>query len=136
MRKIIRIILGSFLGIAFIIIGISTYINNNEEAKNAITIEATITKIEENYRAASGQEPYYQYDLYVDYTFDNVEYNDKKINLSSNLYNIGDKIEVKVNPDNPDKPIYIEQSKFAIIIIIIGIILILFEIILNIFMFK
>lgn len=141
MRKVLNLILGLFIGIVVLIIGISTYIKNINELKNGVTVEATITKIikqkefKSRMRSAPGSRSSYRYDIYVEYEYEGIEYKDKWINLDSNLLKVGDKIYVKIDKDNPDVPIYIEQTKIAIIIIIIGILLIIFEIVINIFIF-
>lgn len=127
LRRILHILFGSVLGISMIAVGVWNYQNNIDETKGyTIPIEATISNItESSYYDYHNHEERYNYKIYVDYTFDNNNYKNKEINLNSNLYKIGDKIKIKINPDNPSNPIYIEQKLLSIIIIVIGVILLI-----------
>lgn len=129
LKKIFHTLFCSLFGIICIAVGIWNYTANiNETNNNTITVEATISNIKEEYYINSGHEKVYNYRVYVDYNYDNVEYENKEINLSSNLHKTGDVIKIKLNPEKPDNPIYIEQKTLSIIIIIIGILLVGFGI--------
>lgn len=114
----------SFMGICLIVVGLWNYLSNiNETNNNTVSIEATISNIKKEIHYNSQHNREYYYRIFVDYSYNDIYYENKEINLSSNLYKIGDKIKIKLNPDNPSNPIYIEQKLLSIIIIIVGIVL-------------
>ena len=64
----------------------------------------------------SGTSMYYlgdsrHHETYVDYTYNNVEYKDVKLNYHTSSFRKGKTITVFINPDNPTELIYQDSSK-------------------------
>lgn len=85
-------ILMSIIGVMIIIMGIWVQINNTKYLKTASTTEAVITKIERDIDD--------DYEVYITYNVDNVNYNGVLGEYSSGM-RTGQKITIYYNPENP-----------------------------------
>ena len=107
------------LGIILIVFGIFVFIVNNNN-KDYIQVESTVSNVkisQEEYIDADGNHVDASYDITVKYTVDGKEYEGELNGLGK--YNIGDKMKIYYNPNDPSQ---ITQSKSLIlpIVIIIG----------------
>lgn len=80
-------------GIFFLIEGISF-------REKAVEITAEIVDIETRYELKNGEKKRY-HDVYVDYTYNGVEYNDVSLNEYNSGMSVGERITLLCDPDNP-----------------------------------
>ena len=100
------------LGVVLIVMGIIIAIINNKN-KNYIQIESTVSNVEiyeEAYTDTEGNYVDATYKVNVKYTVDEKEYVSELTGLSK--YNVGDKMTIYYNPDDPSQ---ITQSKSMIL---------------------
>ena len=107
------------LGIILIVFGIFMFVINNQN-KDYIKVEAIVSNVilaEDAYIDSDGNHVEETYDINVKYTVAGKEYEGKLEGVSK--YNIGDKMTIYYNPNNPNE---ITQTKSMIlpIIMIIG----------------
>ena len=103
------------LGVILIIFGVIIFVINMKN-KNYLKIEATIldTKVlEEAYTDADGNHVDETYSATIEYTVDGKKYQQTLDNVSK--YNVGDKMTIYYNPQDPNQ---ITQSKTLIIPIV------------------
>ncbi len=103
------------LGVILIIFGVIIFVINMKN-KNYLKIEATIldTKVlEEAYTDTDGNHVDETYSVTIEYTVDGKKYQQTLDNVSK--YNIGDKMTIYYNPQDPNQ---ITQSKTLIIPIV------------------
>ena len=103
------------LGIILIVFGIFIFIVNNNN-KDYIQVESTVSNVkisQEEYIDADGNHVDATYDITVKYTVDGKEYEGELNGLGK--YNIGDKMKIYYNPNDPSQ---ITQSKSLILPII------------------
>ena len=106
-------------GLILTICGVVFFIVNNEN-KNYIEIESTVTNVEveqEAYTDTDGNTVEATYKVNVSYTVSDKEYNAELNGMSK--YEVGDKIKIFYNPDDPSK---VTQTKSLVlpIILIVG----------------
>ena len=103
-------------GIILIIFGIFMFIVNNNN-KNYVEVESTVTSVnidQEAYIDVDGNQVEATYTVNLKYNVDGKEYTGDLSGVSK--YNIGDKIKIYYNPDDPTQ---ITQTKSLILPIVI-----------------
>ena len=109
------------VGIILIVFGIIVFIINSNN-QNYIEIESTVSKVElyqESYIDAAGDRVEALYDLSVKYTVDDVEY--ESILNAHSKREVGEKIKIYYNPDNPNEITQTKSLILPLIIILAGI---------------
>ena len=108
-------------GIMLIIFGVIMFVINNKN-QNYIGIEAVVSKVEllqEEYIDTDGNRVEPTYNANVKYTVDGKEYDEKLENVSK--YNVGDKMTIYYNPNNPEEITGSKSIIIPIVMIIAGI---------------
>ena len=109
------------VGIILIAFGILVFIINSNN-QNYIEVESTVTKVElyqESYIDANGDRVEALYDLTVKYTVNDVEY--ESILNALLKHEVGDKIKIYYNPENPNEITQTKSLILPLIIILVGI---------------
>lgn len=109
------------LGIILIVFGIVMF-SINKKNQNYIKIESIVSNvklIEDEHIDVDGNRTDATYDVSVKYTVDGKEYVSSLYNVSK--YNIGDKINIYYNPEDPSKITQTKSLLFPLAFIITGI---------------
>lgn len=93
-------IIFAIAGIAMFIGGIFFLIEGISFREKAVEITAEIVDIETRYELKNGEKKRY-HDVYVDYTYNGVEYNDVSLNEYNSGMSVGERITLLCDPDNP-----------------------------------
>ena len=108
-------------GLILIIFGVFMFVVNTKN-QNYIETEAVVTDVEiaqEEYIDTDGNRVDATYNAYVKYTVDGREYNGKFENVAK--YNVGDKMKMYYNPEDPTQITQTKSLILPIVIITLGI---------------
>lgn len=102
MNKVEKIISPIFtiFGIVFIIIGIIALIDGTNFKERAVEVTGEIADIQTYYEYVNGDRKR-RHDVYVDYTYDGIEYEDVLLGEYNAGMNMGEDITLLCDPDNP-----------------------------------
>ncbi len=110
------------IGIILIIFGVIMFIINNKN-QNYLEVVSTVSNVVERdaaYLDADGNHVDATYDITIKYTVDDKEYEGTLENVGK--YNIGDKVTIYYNPNDPTQITQTKSLIIPMVIIILGII--------------
>ena len=109
------------VGLLLIIFGVFMFVVNIKN-QNYVETEAIVTNVEiaqEEYIDVDGNRVEATYNAYVKYTVNGREYNGKFENVAK--YNVGDKMKMYYNPDDPSQITQTKSLIFPIVLVALGI---------------
>lgn len=118
-----------FSGLSVCMAGVGMMFFSNKSLTGYEKITATISNIKIE---PSANDEGYDYDVYVDYTYEGQEYYDIWLNLYSSSMYVGEEIEVMVNERNPSRIKAIMESGMGIFLIVFGAVFMLIPIVVGI----